>query len=415
MKRLVTLVGVVLLMLGMFPMDIAIAQTPEATPSASPVASDSGWLIADIRALEVDGDVGALSPDGQWLAGVGPEGDSICIWDVKALTPTCTDESLPIDRQSIVWSPDSSAVAFSLDVTGRDVYVYELGGGTLTNLTGGGITASTDTPSTPSRVNLIPTWSPDGQQIAFIRFVLSETDPLFTTIMRIDRVSGEPTEIVQLDSDDSSYMPIFWLPDDTILYSVNSRSTLGDDNRYGIWRVGVDGSGPVQVVPGSEGSDIPGASITEVSADGRVASVYSPYLLDQSAIVGEEDSFWIVDVASGERTALPPLDIENIERVETLPASPSELLSDPALAFPASPAVLSPDGSLAFVIYRTAGGELYIALIDTATSKPVLLERPASDAEIGWTGYLRSDWAENNTILVEIRQGQMLITLEQAP
>ncbi len=71
-----------------------------------------------------------LSPDGQWIAGIGPEGDQFCIWNVETLIVDCDDQFQPIHAESITWSPDSTAVAYSLDLLMRfydsDVFVYDV-------------------------------------------------------------------------------------------------------------------------------------------------------------------------------------------------------------------------------------------------------------------------------------------------
>lgn len=51
----------------------------------------------------------ALSPDGQWMVGIGPD-NAFCIWDDATLTAECVDERLPIRGQTVIRTPDSTAV-----------------------------------------------------------------------------------------------------------------------------------------------------------------------------------------------------------------------------------------------------------------------------------------------------------------
>lgn len=372
------------------------------TPGASPVAADSDWQIADVRALEwpsvLAGEIAALSPDGRWLAGFRSD-NVFCVWDVEKLTPTCDAEVLPIDRYAIVWSPDSTAVAFSLDAEDSDIYVYELEAGRLTNLTDDGFEGSTGEAERDDPIDMLPTWSPDSQELAFVRsYVGGDGGPI--AVMRVGRAGGEPVDIVQLDSDVSSFIPIFWLADDSILYSVESLNAVqGEDELSGLWRVGADGNNPERVVPGTEESDIPGAYVTDVSADSEVASVYSPSLAQ--VLIGD-GIFWIVDLANGDRRGILPLDIEGIE------------------AYPVAPAAFSPDGSVAIGIYLLPEIERTgLVLIDTATGTPTSLQSQVSAGDLpqipartnrGW-----AQWSESNTILVQSGDGPILLTLEQAP
>ncbi len=47
------------------PVFTLLAQTPGATPVATPVASEPPWSVTETRAIEVDGDPYVLSPAGR--------------------------------------------------------------------------------------------------------------------------------------------------------------------------------------------------------------------------------------------------------------------------------------------------------------------------------------------------------------
>src|SRR5690606_28311125 len=128
-----------------------------------------------------------------------------------------------------------------------DIYVFEREGVTLTNLTDDGYDGGLLDAPAGVPIDIVPTWSPDGQQIVFSRS-LRENDSSSTTVMRIDRTGGEPVAIVtpEIEEPMAVWMPMHWLPDDTILYSLVSMRP--DEPLNGVWRVGVDGTGAEQLI-----------------------------------------------------------------------------------------------------------------------------------------------------------------------
>ena len=144
----------------------------------------------------------------------------------------------------MAWAPDSSAVAFYLDVAVRfvdsDVYLYEIADRTVVNLTDDGFEGSLlDAEDVPG--DLVPTWSPDSSELAFARSTVTEEGG--TTLMRVSRDGGEATEIVTVPGDEqlAVWTAMYWLADDTIVFSVLGPDP--DNPANGIWRVGADGSG----------------------------------------------------------------------------------------------------------------------------------------------------------------------------
>lgn len=387
---------------------LAGAQAPGATPASSPTPAGSEWRVIDVRALDVDGDRLTLSPDGQWLAAIGPD-SSPCFWDVETLTPSCADARMPLIRNecqpSMVWSPHSSAVAFSLDAVIRlydsDIYVFDRESGALTNLTDDGYEGDILTAPGGIDIDLSPAWSPDGQQIAFARTVHGGAfSP--TAILRGDRAGGEPVNVVTMSLNDPwlVWLPMYWLPDDTIVYSRTAVDPEDPDN--GIWRVGPDGATPEMLVPGALGADIPSGAVADLGPASGTMSIYSPTRL-QAAQGYEDPIFWFGDLADGSVTMLPLFDLD----AGTPLPSPLGLNESTrgSLAFPNSPAALSPDGTTAFVSYRSSGGDSYLATIDVATGEITKL-----DAGIEVRPVV-AQWAGNDTVLAQGSGGPMLITL----
>jgi WD40 repeat protein len=170
----------------------------QATPSATPVASaPSEWTVGSIEVLDLTGIPVTLSPDGTLIAGIG-EDHEFCIWEIDSLEASCDQpSSSAINPGSIVWSPDGTAVAYTLDAFLRgdesDLFVFELDAGTSVNLTDDGIEGSLFSPdegvSLP--VDVMPTWSHDSQSLIFVRSVFGGENP-DTDLMTISRTGGEP-------------------------------------------------------------------------------------------------------------------------------------------------------------------------------------------------------------------------------
>lgn len=390
------------LLLRLEPTGDAAAATPApATPVASPAAanpvpSSTGWRIADERQLDLGSDPGyvAMTPDGQWLAGLGPQG-TVCIWDVATLAPACVEEVLPVREETLTWAPDGSAVAFALNLRGlqeSDIYVLERESGTLTNLTDDGVAGdllSEELADENPPLDDVPVWSPDSQRIAFVRS-FAGAEGSSTSIMWIDRAGGEPVEVLPLDVDEAQaiFMPMHWLADGTLLYSQMVLDLADPHN--GVWTVGVDdGASPLQLVPGSEETDVPGPWVSD-TADGR-AITYSYWLMSQSAF-GEEPLFWVVDIATGEQTPLqvPP----------GIAPGPVRIVD----------ATFAPDGATAMLSTMSPGGARLMVL-DVATGEVSALDTEPRDRLFS-AG--TPQWSTNDTVLLQTADGPLLLTLEPA-
>lgn len=366
------------------------------TPEASPAATGAVWQISGARELgiELAMPYAALSPDGRWLAGVGPK-DTICIWDVATLGPVCADERLHIRAETIAWAPDNSAVAFALDATRlfeeSDIYVFERRTGRQSNLTDDGAqgTVILDVEQGfPS--DDVPTWSPDGSRIAFARSIYTD-EIRSTSLMWLDRTGGDPVEIVTLDVEEPYVVetPMHWLPDDTLLYSQKARQTSRMD---GVWRVRIhSGRAPLQLVPGGATASVPGATIGDVADNSGLAIVYSDTRRGAPQSGGEPE-FWLLALDSGTLTPFPnpPVDPDLYPRV--------------------ADATFAPDGSSILLVVTSLLG-LRLMVMGLASREMAALEAQPPE-QMYRPG--PPQWALNDTVLLQRPEGPILFKLEPA-
>jgi hypothetical protein len=130
------------------------------------------------------------------------------------------------------WSPDGSKIAFTgLDMTTlnkQDLYLMSASGGTPTRLT--------NVVSNSAAVDGGPSWSPDGNQIAFI--MEFGGTPRRRELRLISPAGGSSTTILNLDLDGSNTTgeKLTWSPDST---RIMFKGMI--DGQLGIYVIGADG------------------------------------------------------------------------------------------------------------------------------------------------------------------------------
>lgn len=220
------------------------------TPSASPAASSG-----NIRIAEVPGIALTLSPDGTMLAGIGDD-ERFYVWDAESFETIARSEPTPeipiIDHQSVMWAPDSTALAWSLDAArlwrDSDIYVFDIDTGQITNLTddepvdedavklplGGD-------PVSPMDVDMYPSWNDDGEDIFFARTVWEDASEIATSLWRISRDGGEATQIGVLAPDAPFLVSSIHagMEDGSVLYA--TWPTYPDSPHHGVFLVTPDG------------------------------------------------------------------------------------------------------------------------------------------------------------------------------
>lgn len=342
--------------LGLFTMTGATSPPGDSSgaPDGSGVAVDAG-PIGEPSPLEVDGFLDSISSDGRWVAGTG-DGRVPCIWDVESLTATCADEVVGLrgnpSRPSMVWSPDAQRVAFTPDVFTEardgDIFVMDLEG-TLANLTDDGYDGGLIGGDAPDdlAVDTLPTWSPDGDRIAFVR---EDATGAPASIMEIDSDGGDPVEIgrAPIASRFSVWPTMTWVADDSVLLTTNPADL--DDPGHGIWNLDPETGESAEIVtePGRV------FELTSVSPDGTTARVADAAMLSNLAYVASDPAMTSVvtelDLVTGESTPVPWLDVE-VGALVPPPVEVDEVLST-GLAVPGGTQAYSPDGTMWAGKYR---------------------------------------------------------------
>lgn len=287
----------------------AAANDTPATPAANAATPEAD---GSVRTIAVEGQPVAISPDGKWLAGPGPDRD-FCIWDVETLTPTCAKDRkpMPVQLETVTWAPDSSAVAFTLDsarlLVDSDIYVMETDG-TLHDLTDDGpddkLSLSSDGPKVP--VDMYPAWSPDSTELAFARTAWG-SDAKSTSIMTIARPGGEPMQRLVVSPQEPMiiYSPMHWLENGDIILSVLHADPSNAQN--GVWRSTASG-GMKRIIDGNEDATIPLPFVNDVNTEGTLATVMSFSRYGQGMNDPETPTFFVVNLESGEITPITTTD-----------------------------------------------------------------------------------------------------------
>jgi Tol biopolymer transport system component len=121
------------------------------------------------------------------------------------------------------WSPDGNKIAFAR---------YRNGDGDIYTMNADGTGATQVTTGTASDGN--PAWSPTGNEIAFDRFYYPPISPVYKTELHAIRVDGTGERLIV---GDLSQHPN-WSPDGT---------KIAFDDEYQIWVVNADGTGRVKL------------------------------------------------------------------------------------------------------------------------------------------------------------------------
>jgi hypothetical protein len=291
----------------------------ESPGTPVPGTTGDSWTVTDELAVDLDGEGKpvAISPDGNWIAGPGPD-DDFCIWSLDDLEAFCDgadmDPRLAIDEASIAWAPDSSAVAFSQDAArlliDSDILVFDVESGTIGNLTdvadeADGMSFDSDD-TAPFIADVYPAWSADSETIFFVRG--GDANGIrSTTIMTLNVASGDVSAYFTISPTYflSVYTPLHLLPDGSLLVSVIYADPGTAQN--GIWRIAEDGSRIDRVLTATESTGLYSTFVHDVSADGTRAVLVS--WAAHSMRDPNLPAYHLLDIESGEIEPFPGEDL----------------------------------------------------------------------------------------------------------
>ena len=218
------------------------------------------------------------------------------------------------------FSPDGQRVAFSAVVGGlTDLYVYDLRGGAARRLT------------SDAFADLQPAWSPDGRTIAFVtdRFS-SRLEGLTIGNYRLAAIDPTSGDIRPLPSfDEGKNIDPEWSEDGASVFFISDRTGISN-----VYRLNVASGAHSQVTDLVTGV----SGITALSPSlsvGRNRLVFSAY---------EEDKHRIYSIEDATRLAGGPLD-ETADRIRVATIPPRERSSDAVIALRADPSYGLPASS----------------------------------------------------------------------
>ena len=145
--------------------------------------------VTGARPVEVPGPV-RISPDGTRVLRLGSQ---LCVSALDGSGERCASAAVRPDTLRAQWSPDGTKVAFTDDFQVRllepDIWVFDVRTGETRDLTDDGVAEMSLAGANPdATVDLLPSWSPDGQ---FVRFARGAPDSPTAALMSIDVTHGE--------------------------------------------------------------------------------------------------------------------------------------------------------------------------------------------------------------------------------
>ncbi len=262
----------------------------------------AGWLMpttaasdtpvgGPVRSVDLpEGRAVSMSPDGRSLAVAVPPQDSLCVYDVATMTQvSCADLSVlntMLRIEDVVWSPDSSRLAFSertfVTFKDGDLWVMEAATGALTNVTDDNYRDAIgllpdDAGDAQFFADVSPAWTPDSQFITFSRSIaVSGADGVRTNVIAQVPAGGGEVETLATVSETPGvfYYRAQWSPDgQRFYYSVTYPDRDNPDS--GIW-VFEKATGQTSLLAVSDDPEFGPLVLREVSPAGDRLLAYYP-------------------------------------------------------------------------------------------------------------------------------------------
>lgn len=391
MNRLLAMVFALIALVGatVGPLDVAAQSDPAATPPLS-IEVDDGRLIG-------------LSPDGTMYAFVIPA-TALCVFDAGTQQQLACAPLDGVDAgialESVVWSPDSTRLAFAEDGfrlgSDGDLWVMDARSGNLTNLTDDGyqgpmFSVDDDLTGTTFFLDVAPAWTPDSEFVTFSRSPYVDGEPVGNDLAQVPAGGGSVETLLTLPGGEPGtvFMGTGWSPDGDRFYFTRTAIDRSDPNN-GIW-VYESGTGASRLLASTEDPELGELALAQVSPAGDRLLGWYPEAFGQFAPVGGV-LLRLVDTDSGALSA------------PEVPTGDPELLPETALA------TFSPDGSALLLLIRRVGsvGELWVS--DLATGEPALLLPPLEDAMVT-IGRMPTWGANGNAMVAQGTSGAYLTTI----
>jgi hypothetical protein len=191
-----------------------------------------------------------LSPDGSTLAW-GNDVGGLCLYHIASGERHCVawppNLTVTLNGSEWIphWSPDSRQIAFTEgEAIEKDIWIFDVETETFTDLTDDRMTAANPKPTVG--IDVLPTWSPDGSMIYFLRLVPLPTNSFRafdTTLYRISPHGGQ-AEWVRTLMGDMLGPSIFIYgmsvaPDGNTIALFRRDDQRSNDARDGLWLLDV--------------------------------------------------------------------------------------------------------------------------------------------------------------------------------
>jgi Tol biopolymer transport system component len=361
----------------------------QGTPTAGPVQE---FFVEDGRVV-------GLSPDGSKYAVYIPRTE-LCVSDAATLERiTCAsfeDIRVRVRLEDIVWSPDSTRLAFAEEAFSYgddgDLWVMDATTGDLTNLTDDGFSGSIfsfdDPLDATFHVDVAPAWTPDSQFITFSRSSWIEGERGGNDIAQVS-ADGGTVETLATASTSAPGVVFYgtqWAPDgETFYYSLNDYDADNPDN--GIWAYD-KATGETAQFAVADTPDLGPLGVLEVSPAGDKLLAWYPEAFGRFEF--EEPLLRLVDIATG---AVEPVDVPS-EDPETLPGL--------------TKAIFSPDGSAMLLLVDPGEPELQLWVTNLRTGEQTLVIDELEDVTVEL--FLTPTWGANGNVMVARGSGGGYLT-----
>ena len=217
-----------------------------ADPTKTPTAEAGEYTVLDTTELDLlAGPVGThahLSPNGDLFAYGNLK--SLCIYTVAGTQQACsalTDDPVRLDADSVVWSPDSSKIAFTSQFlrtfNNPGTWVMDAATGKVTKMTGIGYEHA-KIMKDDIIFDLAPQWLPDSQHLVFLRYYQRKGERTGPFVTVLDVSTGNIKEYDNLISGSISiYLTGISADGKWLAYNNDGR---GSEIEGGLWLYNLD-------------------------------------------------------------------------------------------------------------------------------------------------------------------------------